>query len=192
MHFGAFAGYIINLNISAGLVYILLHLIRPQFIGSDILKKSATLNIRIFIFAVALAFFCELIFTYQTYYLTSSAIESEYQIFINNDRLFGKYWYGYWGNSLFYLLTLILIFINPIKQSYFFSFLVMLMSQAIFILQRFIIISTSSHKDFIPSSLSIYINWKQFLLTTCLPGLIYSFVLILIINRRHIISNDKS
>ena len=191
MQFGTYGVLIINLNIIAGLVFLLLHFKRPQFINSDVLKKSATLNIRIFIFAAVLAFICELIFTYQTYYLTNAG-ESEYQEFINNDRLFGKYWYGYWGNSVFYLLAIILISIKVIRQNYFFSFIVMLMSQAIFILQRYIIIITSSHNDYIPSSWTTYFNLKTYILTTVLPGLIFSLLLILIIKRKYHISNDKT
>ncbi len=173
-------------------MFLLIHLKRPQFIGSDVLKKSAILNIRLFIFAATLALLGELFCTYQTYYLNNSANEYEYQAFLNNDRMFGKYWYGYWGYSLFYLLAIILMFIKSISQNYFFSFFVMLMSQAIFILQRYIIIITSSHSDYIPSSWTTYFNLKAYILTSVLPGLIFSLLLILIIKRKYHISNDKT
>jgi len=192
LQFGTYGVLIINLNIIAGLVFLLLHFKRPQFINSDVLKKSAILNIRLFIFAATLALLGELFCTYQTYYLNNSANEYEYQAFLNNDRMFGKYWYGYWGYSLFYLLAIILMFIKSISQNYFFSFFVMLMSQAIFILQRYIIIITSSHSDYIPSSWTTYFNLKAYILTSVLPGLIFSLLLILIIKRKYHISNDKT
>lgn len=192
VYFTTFGHYLINLNIIACLVFLLLSFKRPQFIGSDVLKKSAILNIRLFIFAAILALLGELFSTYQMYYLNNSANEYENQAFLKNDRLFGKYLYGYWGYSLFYLLAIILMFIKPIRQNYFFSFIVMLLSQAVLMFNRFIIIVTSSHRDYIPSSWTMYFNWKAYLLCTVLPGLMFSCLLILFFKRKNPISKDKT
>ncbi len=180
--------YLISLNIFTCLIFLLLHLKRPPFISSEVLKKSAILNTRLFLFAATLALLGELFSTYQTYYLNNSANEYEYQAFLNNDRLFGKYWYGYWGYSMFYLLAIILMCIKPIRQNYFFSFLVMILSQTVFMLQRFIFMVTSSYQDYIQSSWTMYFDWKEYLLLTVLPGLVFTFLLILIIKKKYDIS----
>lgn len=182
--------YLISLNIFTCLIFLLLHLKRPQFISSDVLKISAILNIRLFIFAATIALIGELIYTSQTYYLSDSANEHGYKAFLDNDRLFGKYWYGYWGYSLFDLLSMLLFLIKPIRQNYFLSLLVMILSQTVFMLQRFIIMVTSSHWDYIPTSWTLYVDWKELILFSIIPSVLLSFLLIFFNVRKYQITKE--
>ena len=125
-----------------------------------------------------------------TYYLSDSANEHGYQAFLDNDRLFGKYWYGYWGYSLFDLLSILLFLIKPIRQNYFFSLLVMILSQTVFMLQRFIIMVTSSHWDYIPTSWTLYVDWKELILFSIIPSVMLSFLLIFFNIRKNQISKE--
>lgn len=84
------------------------------------------------------------------YYLESSPEERTGMI----NRMFGKYWFGIWIQPLFWFLLSqifrIKLFSKNILIRIFASFFL------IFSIERLVIISTSLHRDYLPSSWTMY------------------------------------
>ena len=84
------------------------------------------------------------------YYIESSSEERTGMI----NRMFGKYWFGIWIQPLFWFLLSqifrIKLFSKNILIRIFASFFL------IFSIERLVIISTSLHRDYLPSSWTIY------------------------------------
>ena len=84
------------------------------------------------------------------YYIESSSEERTGMI----NRMFGKYWFGIWIQPLFWFLLSqifrIKLFSKNILIRIFASFFL------IFSIERLVIISTSLHRDYLPSSWTMY------------------------------------
>jgi hypothetical protein len=84
------------------------------------------------------------------YYIESSPEERTGMI----NRMFGKYWFGIWIQPLFWFLLSqifrIKLFSKNILIRIFASFFL------IFSIERLVIISTSLHRDYLPSSWTMY------------------------------------
>ncbi|MCK6607906.1 MAG: hypothetical protein L6Q46_06315 [Flavobacterium sp.] len=84
------------------------------------------------------------------YYIDCNPVEKSAMI----DRMFGKYWFGIWIQPIFWFLLSqifgIKFFSKNILIRIFASFFL------IFSIERLVIISTSLHRDYLPSSWTIY------------------------------------
>jgi len=85
--------------------------------------------------------------------LTYLGLESEIEKTNYIERLTGKYWYGIWIQPFFCFFLTQLYRINFIKRYLIFRIFLSLLF--VFTFERFVIIVTSLHQDYLPSSWSI-------------------------------------
>ena len=85
--------------------------------------------------------------------LTYLGLESEIEKTSYIERLTGRYWYGIWIQPFFCFFLTQLYRINFIKRYLIFRIFLSLLF--VFTFERFIIIVTSLHQDYLPSSWSI-------------------------------------
>lgn len=88
-------------------------------------------------------------------------------------RLTGKYWFGYWLQPLFWILLTQLLRIRLLRKNLIFRIIMSLLFVITF--ERFIIIVTSFHRDYLPSS------WSMNLSITEIIGGLTSKILIFIV-----------
>jgi Ni/Fe-hydrogenase subunit HybB-like protein len=85
---------------------------------------------------------------------------NEYEIYMIKNRMFGPYWYMYWSLILCNVVAPNLLWIKNLRQSVPFLFLISLVVSVGMWLERFVIIVTSLHRDFLPSSWGMYTGTK--------------------------------
>jgi hypothetical protein len=104
--------------------------------------------------------------------------ENEKTLFLA--RLTGEYSFGIWLQPLFWLITTQLIRFNIIKKFLFFRILIVIPFVLTF--ERFVIIVTSIHRDYLPSSWTMYqdleFTWWEFLLSILLKAIEFSLVVL--------------
>ena len=107
------------------------------------------------------------------YYIDCNPLEKSAMI----DRMFGKYWFGIWIQPIFWFL------LSQIFRIKFFSKNIFIRIFAsfflIFSIERLVIISTSLHRDYLPSSWTMYrqldIYPSNFILSILMKILIFIF-----------------
>jgi molybdopterin-containing oxidoreductase family membrane subunit len=105
----------------------------------------------------------------------------EYEMFMIKNRMFGPYWYMYWLLILCNVVAPNLLWIKNLRLSVAFLFCISLVVSTGMWLERFVIIVTSLHRDFLPSSWGIYkgtpFDWAAFIGTLGLfATLLFLFV----------------
>lgn len=70
------------------------------------------------------------------------------------NRMFGKYWFGFWTQPLLWVLITQLLRFRTIRKSIFLRILFSIL--LILTIERMIIIITSFHRDYLPSSWTMY------------------------------------
>ena len=70
------------------------------------------------------------------------------------NRMFGKYWFGVWAQPILWFLVTQLLRKESVYKNIFFRILFSIM--LIISIERFIIITTSLHRDYLPSSWTMY------------------------------------
>lgn len=102
--------------------------------------------------------------------------EEEKTQFLN--RLTGEYSFGIWLQPLFWLILTQLVRFNIIRKFLFFRILIVV--PFIITFERFVIIVTSLHRDYLPSSWTVYnyigFTWWEFLLSTLLKAIEFSLI----------------
>jgi hypothetical protein len=92
---------------------------------------------------------------------------NEYEGFMIKNRMFGPYWYMYWSLILCNVISPNLLWIKNLRQSVPFLFCISLVVSVGMWLERFVIIVTSLHRDFLPSSWGMYkgtaFDWAAFI-----------------------------
>ncbi|OOV25048.1 hypothetical protein BXU11_15980 [Flavobacterium sp. LM5] len=132
-------------------LYSILYLIVSLFIKNkakiNFVDKIAT---NLVVFAGIIYFTSWIIGIYFTF---QEITEEEKQSVLN--RMFGKYWFGYWLQPILWIFTTQILRIDKIRDSKILRFIFSL----IFILsiERFIIILTSIHRDYIGTSFEMEI-----------------------------------
>jgi Ni/Fe-hydrogenase subunit HybB-like protein len=106
---------------------------------------------------------------------------NEYEGFMIKNRMFGPYWYMYWSLVLCNVIAPNLLWIKNLRQSVPFLFCISLVVSMGMWLERFVIIVTSLHRDFLPSSWGMYkgtaFDWAAFIGTLGLfATLLFLFV----------------
>ena len=95
-------------------------------------------------------------------------------------RLTGEYSFGIWLQPLFWLIITQLIRFNIIKKFLFFRILIVIPFVLTF--ERFVIIVTSLHRDYLPSSWIMYqdlgFTWWEFLLSILVKAIEFSLILL--------------
>lgn len=108
------------------------------------------------------------------YYFTY-ANENEKNEFIQ--RLTGKYSFGIWAQPVFWLILTQLLRVKIFRES--FLFRIFLSLSFLITFERFVIIVTSLHRDYLPSSWYYGFSWFELLLT--FPLRILEFIVIVLI-----------
>ena len=102
--------------------------------------------------------------------------EEEKTQFLN--RLTGEYSFGIWLQPLFWLILTQLVRFNIIRKFLFFRILIVV--PFIITFERFVIIVTSLHRDYLPSSWTVYnyigFTWWEFLFSTLLKAIEFSLI----------------
>jgi molybdopterin-containing oxidoreductase family membrane subunit len=81
---------------------------------------------------------------------------NQYESFMINNRMFGPYWYYYWALILCNGLTPQLLWIKKIRSNLLLLWLISIVVSIGMWLERFVIVVTSLHRDFLPSSWGMY------------------------------------
>jgi molybdopterin-containing oxidoreductase family membrane subunit len=91
---------------------------------------------------------------------------NQYERFMIWNRMTGQYWWAYWALILCNVVAPNLLWIKNLRTSVPFLFVVSLVVSTGMWLERFVIIVTSLHRDFLPSSWGMYAgtrwDWAAF------------------------------
>lgn len=109
------------------------------------------------------------------YYYYFVADEIEVTSFLK--RLTGKYTFGIWFQPLFWLALTQLLRIYFFRNSFVFRFLMSLSFVITF--ERFVIITTSFHRDYLPSSWNFGFSWLELSLSFPLRILVFIIAVVL-------------
>jgi Ni/Fe-hydrogenase subunit HybB-like protein len=106
---------------------------------------------------------------------------NEYEMFMMKNRIFGPYWWAYWLLILCNVVTPNLLWIKNLRTNVTVLFLMSFVVSIGMWLERFVIIVTSLHRDYLPSSWGMYagtrFDWAAFVGTLGLfVTLIFLFV----------------
>jgi Ni/Fe-hydrogenase subunit HybB-like protein len=85
---------------------------------------------------------------------------NDYEEFMIKNRMFGPYWWAYWALILCNVVAPNLLWIKNLRTSVPFLFCISLVVSVGMWLERFVIIVTSLHRDFLPSSWGMYAGTK--------------------------------
>lgn len=93
---------------------------------------------------------------------------SEYEMFMIKNRIWsGPYWWSYWALIFCNFLAVQLLWIKRIRESEFWLFTISVIVSIGMWLERFVIIVTSLHRDFLPSSWAMYsptmFDWSMYI-----------------------------
>jgi molybdopterin-containing oxidoreductase family membrane subunit len=92
---------------------------------------------------------------------------NDYEEFMIKNRMFGPYWWAYWALILCNVVAPNLLWVKNLRTSVPFLFCISLVVSVGMWLERFVIIVTSLHRDFLPSSWGIYagtrFDWAAFI-----------------------------
>ncbi len=106
---------------------------------------------------------------------------NEYEMFMMKNRMFGPYWWAYWLLILCNVVAPNLLWIKNLRTNVAVLFVMSFVVSTGMWLERFVIIVTSLHRDFLPSSWGMYagtrFDWAAFIGTLGLfTTLIFLFV----------------
>lgn len=115
------------------------------------------------------------------------AVTLDYAVIMTEDektkflgRLTGEYSFGIWLQPLFWLIITQLIRFNIIRKFLFFRILIVIPFVLTF--ERFVIIVTSLHRDYLPSSWTMYVDlgftWWEFLLSILLKAIEFGLIVL--------------
>jgi Ni/Fe-hydrogenase subunit HybB-like protein len=85
---------------------------------------------------------------------------NDYEEFMIKNRMFGPYWWAYWALILCNVVAPNLLWAKNLRTSVPFLFCISLVVSVGMWLERFVIIVTSLHRDFLPSSWGMYAGTK--------------------------------
>lgn len=105
---------------------------------------------------------------------TFRSLDNEMDKIAFNQRLTGPYWFGYWLQPLFWIVLTQLLWIKALQQSLVFR--ILLSALFLFSFERMVIIITSFHRDYLPSSWSLGLSSAEILL-----GMLYKTILFTLI-----------
>ncbi|HEY6553405.1 MAG TPA: NrfD/PsrC family molybdoenzyme membrane anchor subunit [Vicinamibacteria bacterium] len=91
---------------------------------------------------------------------------NQYESFMMKNRMFGPYWWAYWALILCNVVAPNLLWVKNLRTNVAFLFCISLVVSVGMWLERFVIIVTSLHRDYLPSSWGLYagtrFDWAAF------------------------------
>ncbi len=93
---------------------------------------------------------------YLTELFTAWYSGSLYEQYAFSNRALGPYWWSYWGMMTCNVISPQLFWVKKIRQSIFWTFLMSIVINIGMWFERFVIIVTSLHRDYLPSSWTMY------------------------------------
>lgn len=106
--------------------------------------------------------------------LSFNQIDNEMDKIAFNQRLIGPYWYGYWLQPIFWLLLTQLLWINTLKKSLIFR--IILSTLFLLSFERIVIIITSFHRDYLPSSWSLNLSFGEIIIGFIIKAVIFILI----------------
>lgn len=92
---------------------------------------------------------------------------SEYEGFMKFNRMYGPYWWSYWSLILCNGVVPQLLWIKKVRTSPVMLFVISIIANIGMWLERFVIVITSLHRDFLPSSWGMFtptwVDWAMYL-----------------------------
>lgn len=128
-------------------IYSILYLIISIFTKKEILYKIDNEVCRLIIF-IGIIYFL----VWFSAIIVSFTIEESRTYLLN--RMFGKYWIGFWLQPLFWIGMTQLLRLKKIQKNWFFR--IFFSFFFIFSFEKIVIITTSLHRDYLPSSWTMY------------------------------------
>ena len=162
----------VDLIIGFGLYSILYFLLRRFLKRKEFLQSIDRTAVRITLFAglaFTLAWLTGLKWTYMS-------LDNEMDKMAFNQRLTGPYWFGYWLQPLFWIVLTQLLWIKALQQSLVFRLL--LSALFIFSFERIVIIITSFHRDYLPSSWSLGLSSTEILVGLLLKTALFTLIVL--------------
>ncbi|PSG90185.1 hypothetical protein [Aurantibacter aestuarii] len=89
-------------------------------------------------------------------------------------RLTGPYWFGYWLQPIFWFLLIQLLWIKILKKSLIFR--IILSTLFLMSFERIIIIITSIHSDYLPSSNSLFLSFGEILFGLTIKTIVFILI----------------
>jgi Ni/Fe-hydrogenase subunit HybB-like protein len=83
-----------------------------------------------------------------------------YEMFMIKNRMFGPYWYMYWSLILCNVIMINTLWVKKLRTSVGYLFVMSLVVSVGMWLERYVIIVTSLHRDYMPSSWGMYAGSK--------------------------------
>lgn len=110
-------------------------------------------------------------------------------------RATGPYWFGYWLQPIFWIGLTQLLRVHNIKKFLFFRILICLFFIISF--ERFVIMFTSFHRDYLPSSWSMYtsefeLSWWKFLLSVSIKIMEFGILVMVFKYSKRFLLNFKT
>jgi len=130
-------------------LYSLLYLLLSIFIKKSLIKKVDEQASKL-ISLIGILYFLTWIIGTLIEFQNSTAAENSHTL----DRMFGKYWFGYWLQPLIWILITQLLRVKKNRKNVLLRILFCLL--LIISIERFVIIVTSFHRDYLPSSWTMY------------------------------------
>jgi Ni/Fe-hydrogenase subunit HybB-like protein len=92
---------------------------------------------------------------------------SEYEGYMKFNRMYGPYWWSYWSLILCNGVVPQLLWIKKVRTSPAMLFVISIIANIGMWLERFVIVITSLHRDFLPSSWGMFtptwVDWAMYL-----------------------------
>lgn len=166
--------HIIDVNLMFSLVPCILVLMLIDFVFKNKAKAKAALNIiRWFVIGYSLVTV--------TVYLFGMILRPEEYAFVN--RATGPYWFAYWLMLFCAVILPFTLFIKKLASKYLYVLLVMILMKSGSYFERFVIMVTSIHRDYLPSDYK-HSEWNSlwlFLGMIFLQGTILAIILLAIV-----------
>jgi molybdopterin-containing oxidoreductase family membrane subunit len=108
--------------------------------------------------------------------------EGQFEKYVYLNRAFGPYWWSFWFPVACNLLLPQFFWFEKLRKNIWFSFAVMLLIFSVELAEQIIIILTSTHRDYVPSSWQTYYpKWNEILYN--LPFVLIYWIIIYSIYR---------
>lgn len=160
----------VDIIIGFGLYSIVFFLFRKFLDKKDFLNDFDHTAVRFTIFAgivYGILWLIGLILSY-------NQIDNELDKIAFNQRLIGPYWFGYWLQPLFCILLTQLLWIKSLRKSLIFRIILSLLFLLSF--ERIVIIITSFHRDYLPSSWSLNLSLGEIIFGLTIKTVIFILI----------------
>ena len=130
-----------------------------------------------------------LFFTYFTFSVANSVINSEHGNYVIINRMFGPYWFGFWIYPFGYFVLSQLLWVRRIKTNMPIRFLIAIFLLFTLSIEKLVIIITSLHTDYLGSSWTF--SNEEFIGNIVLDWVVKLFIFAVLISLTNFLLNKR-